>query len=46
MTKKILEVQGPEIIPDDLKDEVYILNDAGELIELEVPDDKDCDAEC
>lgn len=42
MKKLIFEMQGPEVIPDDLEDEVYIRNDKGELVKLEVAGDDEC----
>ena len=33
------EIQGPEIVPNDLEDKIYIRNETGELVELEIPDD-------
>lgn len=39
----MMEMQGPAYIPDDMEDEVYIRDEEGELIKLEVPDD-DADA--
>ena len=34
-----LEMQGPAIVPEDLEDEVYIRDEEGEFVKLEVPDD-------
>ena len=42
MKKLIFEMQGPEVIPDDLKDEVLIRNDKGELVKMEVEGDDEC----
>lgn len=42
MKKPIVEMQGPDIIPEDLEDEVYIRNDKGELVKLEVAGDDKC----
>ena len=33
------EIQGPEIIPNDLEDKIYIRNGTGELVKLDIPDD-------
>ena len=38
-----MEMQGPEIVPDDVVDKIYIRDKSGELVELDVPDDKDGD---
>ena len=38
-----LEMQGPEIVPEDQEDEVYIRTETGEFIMLEVPDDESDD---
>ena len=35
------EMQGPETIPVDLEDVVFVRNEEGELIELDIPDDED-----
>lgn len=35
------EMQGPEFIPTDLEDVVFVRNEEGELIELDIPDDED-----
>lgn len=39
--KKIFETQGPNT-PDKQEDEVYIRNDQGELIKLEMVGDDEC----
>lgn len=37
--KKVLENQGVDVNIDDLEDEVWVRNDKGELVKLEVEDD-------
>lgn len=37
--RKEMEMQGPDLVPEELEDEVYIRNEEGELVKLEVPDD-------
>lgn len=37
MTK--MEMQGPEIVPEEIEDEVYERAEDGSLKKLEVPDD-------
>lgn len=39
--KKIFEQQGPDVF--DETDEVYIQNEDGTLIKIEIPDDEDGD---
>ena len=39
MVKKILEIQGEDINLEELEDEVYVRNDKGEFVKLEVSDD-------
>lgn len=36
---KETEMQGPVTVPNDIEDEVFILNESGEMVKLEVPDD-------
>ena len=38
---KAMEMQGPDLIPEGLEDEVYIRGNDGTLIRLEVSDDAD-----
>lgn len=33
------EIQGPEIVPNELEDKIYIRNEDGELVKLDIPDD-------
>lgn len=33
------EIQGPEIVPNDLEDKIYIRNETRELVKLDIPDD-------
>lgn len=40
--KKEVEMQGPDIVPDDLVDTIFIRNKDGELIELEIVGDEQC----
>lgn len=40
--KKVFEMQGPESVPDDAKDVIFVRNDKGELVELEVVGDNQC----
>lgn len=46
--KRVFEMQGPEIVPDDIEDVVFVRNQNGELVELDVPDDpeEDGDEQC
>lgn len=37
--KKVLENQGVDVNIDDLEDEVWVRNERGELVMLEVDDD-------
>lgn len=37
--KKVFEMQGPDNIPEDTEDVIYVRNEAGELVQLEVADD-------
>lgn len=37
--KKVLENQGVDVNIDDLEDEVWVRNERGELVKLEVDDD-------
>ena len=39
--KKMFEMQGPDNIPEDTEDVIYVRNEAGELVQLEVADDSD-----
>ena len=39
------EMQGPDIVPEDIEDEVYILNKSGTMVKMEVPDDSEEDGE-
>lgn len=41
--KKVLENQGVDVNIDDLEDEVWVRNDKGELVKLEVEDDAEDD---
>lgn len=41
--KKVLENQGVDVNIDDLEDEVWVRNDKGELVKLEVDDDVEDD---
>lgn len=41
--KKLMEMQGFEIVPDDVEDEIYIRNENGDLVRLEVDDDVEDD---
>ena len=41
MKKVTYEMQGPEIVPEDMEDKVFVRNEAGELVELDIPDDPD-----
>lgn len=43
--KKHFEMQGPDIVPDDIEDIVFVRNQNGELVELDVPDDPEEDGE-
>lgn len=38
-----LEMQGPDITPEEIEDEVYIRDEEGEFVRLEVPDDAEND---
>ena len=44
--KKITEMQGFDIIPEELEDEIYVRDEEGEFVKVEVPDDEDGDASC
>lgn len=37
------EMQGPDIIPEDLEDETFVRDAEGEFVKLEVPDDESDD---
>ena len=37
------EMQGPDIIPGEYEDEVFVRDEEGNLIKLEVPDDVEND---
>lgn len=39
--KKVMEMQGPDINPEDLADEIYVRDASGNLVKLEVADDAD-----
>lgn len=41
--KKVLENQGVDVNIDDLEDEVWVRNEDGEFVKLEVEDDADDD---
>ena len=41
--RKEMEMQGPDLIPEELEDEVYIRDEEGELVKLEVADDVEDD---
>lgn len=41
--KKVLENQGVDVNIDDLEDEVWVRNERGELVKLEVADDVEDD---
>lgn len=41
--RKIYEAQGEDVNIDDLEDEVWVRNDKGELVKLEVDDDVEDD---
>lgn len=41
--KKVLENQGVDVNIDDLEDEVWVRNERGELVKLEVDDDAEDD---
>ena len=41
--KKVLENQGVDVNIDDLEDEVWVRNERGELVKLEVEDDAEDD---
>ena len=43
--KKEFEMQGPEIVPEDTEDKIFVRNQAGELVEVEIPDDPEEDGE-
>lgn len=38
---KETEMQGPVTVPNDIEDEVFILNESGKMVKLEVQDDAD-----
>lgn len=38
---KKFEMQGFDVIPEDTEDEVYIRNESGEFVKMEVADDED-----
>ena len=38
-----MEMQGPEIIPDELEDEIFVRDAEGEFVKMEVPDDAEDD---
>lgn len=38
-----MEMQGFETVPDDAEDEIYVRNENGELVEVEVEDDVEDD---
>ena len=40
---RILEPQGEDVNIDDLEDEVWVRNESGELVKLEVDDDAEDD---
>ena len=40
---EIKEMQGFEVIPEDVEDEIYLRNENGELVKVEVNDDVDDD---
>lgn len=41
--KKVLENQGVDVNIDDLEDEVWVRNENGELVKVEVADDVEDD---
>ena len=41
--RKITEMQGPEIVPTDAEDEIWVRDEYGELVKLEVSDDVEDD---
>ena len=41
--RKLMEMQGFETVPDDVEDEIYIRDENGDLVRLEVDDDVDDD---
>ena len=41
--KKVLENQGVDVNIDDLEDEVWVRNERGELVKVEVADDVEDD---
>ena len=43
--KKHFEMQGPEIVPEDTEDKVFVRNQNGEFVELDIPDDVEGDGE-
>lgn len=43
--KKYFEMQGPEIVPEDTEDKVFVRNQNGELVELDIPDDVEGDGD-
>ena len=43
--KKEFEMQGPDVVPEDTKDVIFVRNKAGEMVELEVADDLDEEVE-
>lgn len=40
--KKAFEMQGPDVVPDDQEDVMFVRNEKGELVELEVAGDDQC----
>lgn len=43
---KEMEMQGPVLVPDDLEDVIFVRNEEGELVELDIPDDEEGEEEC
>ena len=43
---KEMEMQGPAVVPEDLEDAIFVRNEEGELVELDIPDDKEGEEEC
>lgn len=37
--RKKFEMQGLDVNLDELEDQVFVRNEAGELVELDIPDD-------
>lgn len=44
--RREFEMQGPDSIPENMEDIVFIRTESGEFTELDIPDDEDGEEEC